>query len=106
MKVKEFLKVFKDPYVLFPIYLFKSSIISFGMVDFWILLSIAFMALAEKFLNKANDQVTRFFDAKDKVLSENQFRNNVNTDIARIMEEINTLKVINQSKNLFGGGKK
>lgn len=103
MKVKEFLSVFKDPYVLFPIYLFKSIIISYGMVDFWILGAISFMALFEKVISKLDLGFNRFFDTKEKVLSENVFRNAVNTDISKLMEEVNTLKMINSSKNgLFG----
>ncbi len=106
MKVKEFLKVFKDPYVLFPIYLIKSIILPSGMVDFWILGVICFMALAEKVMSKAEVQVNKYFDAKEKLLSENSFRASVNTDMAKIFEEVNLLKMINQSKNMFGGQKK
>lgn len=102
MKVKEFLKVFKDPYVLFPLYLTKSIIIQSGMVDFWILGVICFMALSEKVITKLDIGVNRFFDAKEKVISENQFRAGVNADMAKLVEEVNLLKAITSNKGIFG----
>lgn len=106
MKVKEFLSVFKDPHVLFPLYLTKSIIISSGMVDFWILGVISFVALSEKVINKLDLGFNRYFDTKEKVISENVFRDAVNNDMSKVMEEINTLKMINSSKNGMFGVKK
>lgn len=102
MKVKEFLKVFKDPYVLFLIYLTKSIIYCSGMVDFWILGVICFMALCEKVIFKADSQLTRFFDTKEKVISENTFRAGVNADMAKLVDEVNVLKMITSNKGIFG----
>ncbi len=101
-----FLQSFKDPYVLFPLYVLKSCIFSFGMVDFWILGVIMVLALAEKLMTKVEQGFNRYFDTKEKVISENVFRNAVNTDISKLMEEVNTLKLINSSKNMLMGGKK
>ena len=91
--MKEFLKVFKDPYVLFPIYLLKSTVWSFGMIDFWILFIIAFLALAEKFLVKLEKAIDQYFDIKNKVISENEFRNAVNQDMANVKQTLEVMKM-------------
>ena len=91
--MKEFLKVFKDPYVLFPIYLLKSIVLSFGMIDFWILFIVAFLALAEKFLAKLEKATDQYFDIKNKVISENEFRNAVNQDMANVKQTLEVMKM-------------
>ena len=91
--MKEFLKVFKDPYVLFPIYLLKSTVWSFGMIDFWILFIVAFLSLAEKFLVKLEKATDQYFDIKNKVISENEFRNAVNQDMANIKQDMAVMKM-------------
>lgn len=91
--MKEFLKVFKDPYVLFPIYLLKSIVWSFGMIDFWILFIVAFLALAEKFLAKLEKATDQYFDIKNKVISENEFRNAVNQDMANVKQTLEVMKM-------------
>ena len=91
--MKEFLKVFKDPYVLFPIYLLKSIVLSFGMIDFWILFIVAFLSLAEKFLVKLEKATDQYFDIKNKVISENEFRNAVNQDMANVKQTLEVMKM-------------
>lgn len=105
MNVKESLKVFKDPCVLFPLYLLKSVILSFGMIDFWILGIISFILLSEKFMSKVEAGINRYFDTKEKVISENTFRANVNSDMSKVFEELNLLKAITSKTGIFGGKK-
>ena len=63
--------------------------------------------MSEKLLDKVYASVNRYFDTKDKVLSENEFRAGVNADMSKLVEEVNLLKMINGSKNgMFGGLKK
>lgn len=102
MKKLEFFKVFKDPYVLFPLYVLKSILFSFGMIDFWILGLILIFAMFEKFVSKLEIGVNRFFDTKEKIISENQFRAGVNADMSKLLEEVNMLKMITSNKGIFG----
>jgi len=94
MKSKDFLLLFKDPYVLFPLYLLKSILYSFGMVDFGVLAVIAFFALFEKFLGKAKESVDTYFDIKKSVLSENEFRLQVNKDMSELMTQVQGIKMV------------
>jgi hypothetical protein len=103
MKVMEFLKVFKEPLVLFPIYLLKSIIFSFGMLDFWILGAICFYILIDKIILKADKCVDLYFEAKKMVITENQFRLDVNRDMSDIKNQLNLLKMaVNQPFDKIG----
>ena len=95
--MKAFLQVFKDPCVLFPLYLTKSIVLSFGMIDFWILSIIAFVVLTEKVIKQVDKVSDQYFHIKNQVISENDFRKAVNQDMANLKQDMSVMKMsINQ----------
>ena len=93
MKVSNSFSTITDPYVLFTLYLFKASIFSFGMVDFWILVAISTFSLGRLFFSKAEMLINRYFDTKEKVITENEFRAAVNKDMGDIKANLNILNM-------------
>ena len=91
--MKQFFKNLDYPFVLFFGYLVKSVVIPNNHLDFAILATVGLFTLGLKLLKYTNSKVDRYFDTKDKVISENEFRVQVSNDIGLIKQEIQALKI-------------
>lgn len=78
---------------LIPIYIGKIILLPNIFVDASILFALVLYMLGIKLLDVINDGKNKYFEAKDKVISENEFRANVNKDMSNILTELSGLKM-------------
>lgn len=62
-------------------------------IDIGIFLILSLYFLGNKLLELAKEAKDQYFTTKDKVISENEFRVKVSTDMANIMAQVNTINV-------------
>ena len=86
--MKAFLEKHVNYFCLFSLFVIKSMVYSSGIVDALILGVITLAILGEKISN-------RYFDVKEKYINENQFRSQVNTDMAKLLQDVSQLKMAN-----------
>lgn len=98
--MKNFFKNLNYPFVLFSLYLVKSVVLP-GEHDTAVLGVIMGLFLGEKLLNKVKLVFDRFFDVKESVISENEFRVQVNDHMGKLQQEVAAIKM-GQSPNPLG----
>ena len=82
------------------LYLFLSSIITYGYMK-GINLSVALGIVAICGAIIVSSITDKYFEIKQKVLSENDFRKKVNDDIAALHHKLNTMDFFSNNKNPF-----
>ena len=98
--MKEFLRKCKERFCkpfeveqLIIMYILKVILMPNPALDIGIFLILAGYLLGQKLLGLLKEGKDQYFEAKNKVISENEFRLNVNKDIGKIMTDITTINM-------------
>lgn len=103
--MKNFLKNLNYPFILFFLYLVKSVLLPANLIDVYVLSIIGLLVIGDKFLTKCGKGVDEYFETKNRVISENEFRLQVSNDMGRLDQAIQEIKLQSGAgfQNLGGG---
>lgn len=92
--MKNFFKKLHCPFVYLVLYIIKTILLPAGAIDLGVLGILALICLAQLVVNLVKLGVNRYFETKDKVISENLFRAKVSEDISKLNGELSALKMV------------
>lgn len=101
--MKQFFKSLNYPFVLFFLYLVKSAILPEIGLDAAILGIIGAIFILENIIKYSKISIDNYLETKRLLINENQFRSQVNTDMASLVAEVNSLRlIVNNPLNQLG----